>query len=103
MPNESSGPRWYTVRCLFGSARGEGFSYEERMTLWYTESFDNSSGFSVGSWNTPCTTTNNATTPCNLPGYAVQVRVTYSFPMNIPFWGSKTIPITSVSKMMINE
>ena len=41
MANESSGSQWYTVRCLFGSARGEGFSYEERMTLWYTESFDN--------------------------------------------------------------
>jgi len=41
MPNESSGTQWYTVRCLFGSARGEGFSYEERMTLWCTDSFDN--------------------------------------------------------------
>jgi len=40
MPQESSGPQWYTVRCLFGSARGEGFTYEERMTLWYTDSFD---------------------------------------------------------------
>jgi hypothetical protein len=41
MPNESSGPQWYTVRCLFGAAQGEGFSYEERMTLWCTDSFDN--------------------------------------------------------------
>ena len=28
------------MRCLFGSARGDGFTYEERMTLWYTDSFD---------------------------------------------------------------
>jgi hypothetical protein len=41
MPNESSGTQWYSVRCLFGSVRGEGFSYEERMTLWCTDSFDN--------------------------------------------------------------
>jgi hypothetical protein len=41
MPNESSGPQWYTVRCLFGSTRGEGFAYEERITLWCTDSFDN--------------------------------------------------------------
>jgi len=40
MPDASPGPRWYTVRCLFGSSRGEGFTYEERMTLWYTDSFD---------------------------------------------------------------
>ena len=41
MPKDTSGPQWYTVRCLFGSARGKGFSYEERMTLWCTDSFDN--------------------------------------------------------------
>ncbi len=41
MPQESPASQWYTVRCLFGSARREGFSYEERMTLWYTDSFDN--------------------------------------------------------------
>ena len=41
MPTESTAPKWYTVRCLFGSARGEGFVYEERMTLWYTDTFEN--------------------------------------------------------------
>jgi hypothetical protein len=71
-------------------------------TTWYTESFDNSSGYSIANWSA-CTTANNATTPCNLPGYQVQVQVTYNFPLNIPFWGHKTIPITSVSRMMIDE
>ena len=41
MAKESPASQWYTVRCLFGSARGEGYSYEERMTLWCTDSFDN--------------------------------------------------------------
>jgi len=41
MPNESSGLQWYTVRCLFGAERDKGFVYEERMTLWCTDSFDN--------------------------------------------------------------
>ena len=69
---------------------------------WMTETFAGASGFSVASWSA-CTTTDNATTPCNLPGYAVQVQVTYNFPLNIPFWGQKTLPITGVSQMMIDE
>ena len=69
---------------------------------WYSVTYDNSSGFSKAQW-TQCTTSDNTATPCNLPGYQVQVQVTYNFPLNIPFWGRKTIPITSVSRMMINE
>ena len=45
MPNESSGPQWYTVRCLFGAPRGRGFVYEERLTLWCTDSFENAISF----------------------------------------------------------
>jgi len=41
MPDESSGPTWYTVRCLFGTEGERGFVYEERITLWCTDSFDN--------------------------------------------------------------
>jgi hypothetical protein len=41
MTNQSAAPQWYTVRCLFGSARDRGFVYEERLTLWCTDSFDN--------------------------------------------------------------
>lgn len=65
---------------------------------WYTRSNDNSKGFSIASWDTACTTSS-----CNAVGNAVQVAVTYNFPLNIPFWGSKTLPITGVSKMMISE
>ena len=70
---------------------------------WYTESFDNSSGFSVGSWDSSCTST-NINNSCNNIGNSVQVAVVYNLPLNIPFWrGGRTIPITGVSKMMISE
>jgi hypothetical protein len=45
MPTEATAPQWYTVRCLFGAARGKGFVYEERLTLWCTDSFDNAISF----------------------------------------------------------
>jgi hypothetical protein len=45
MPKDSSGPQWYTVRCLFGAPRDKGFVYEERMTLWCTDSFENAISF----------------------------------------------------------
>jgi hypothetical protein len=32
--------RWYSVRCLFQSPQEDGFSYEERVTLWRADSFD---------------------------------------------------------------
>jgi len=63
---------------------------------WFSRSNDNSSGFSNGSWNTPC-----ATAGCNAIGNAVQVTVTYNFPLGIP--GGRTLAITGVSKMMISE
>jgi len=66
---------------------------------WFGRLNDSSGGgFSVASWDTPCTTAG-----CNAIGNAVQVAVTYNFPLNIPFWGNKTLPITGVSKMMISE
>jgi len=33
-------PQWYTVRCVFQSDSDDGFAYEERVTLWQAESFD---------------------------------------------------------------
>jgi hypothetical protein len=65
---------------------------------WYTRSNDNSGGFSNASWTPACTTSG-----CNAIGNAVEVSVVYQFPLNIPFWKNKTLPITGVSKMMISE
>ena len=65
---------------------------------WYTRTNDNSSGFSIAKWDTACTTTG-----CNNIGNAVKVAVTYQFPLNIPFWSNRTLPITGVSMQMITE
>ena len=64
---------------------------------WFSR-FNTSSGgtFSVASWDTPCTIAG-----CNAIGNAVQVTVTYNFPLAIP--GGRTLAITGVSKMMISE
>ena len=31
---------WYTVRCVFQAPQDEGFSYEERVTLWQADDFN---------------------------------------------------------------
>ena len=40
---------------------------------------------------------------CKVPGNEVQVTVSYNFPLSIPFWTSKTIPISSTSTMVISQ
>lgn len=40
---------------------------------------------------------------CNLPGSQVQVKVTYSFPLEIPFWGSRNLSIDSSSNMVYQQ
>ena len=65
-------------------------------STWFSRSNNNLSGFSIASWNTPCTAAS-----CNAIGNAVQVVVTYNFPLGIP--GGRTLAINGVSKMMISE
>lgn len=85
-------------------------------TTWYVEQFTATSGFSVGDWSQSCgsasgstaggsssCTVNGSSYTANNIGNAVQVQVTYQFPLGIPFWGSKTLGITGQSKMMISE
>ena len=71
---------------------------------WYSQNFTapSGTGFSTADWNTACTDT-SSTNNCNNIGNAVQVSVVYQFPLHIPFWGGKTLPITGVSKMLISE
>ena len=40
---------------------------------------------------------------CNDPGDAVQVQVTYSFPLNIPFWKNQSLNLKSTSQMVIAQ
>ena len=49
---------------------------------------------------TVCTAT---LTPCNKPGNPVQVTVTYTFPLVIPFVPSRTLTMSSTSQMTISQ
>jgi hypothetical protein len=40
MPDDSSDLPWYSVRCVFQTRSGDGFAYEERVTLWQSDSID---------------------------------------------------------------
>jgi len=50
-------------------------------------------------------TTWSACTPCNAPGDAVEVQVTYTFPLGIPFWpkSGSLIHMSSSSQMTISQ
>jgi Flp pilus assembly protein TadG len=67
---------------------------------WYNVTFDNSGAFSVASWSAPACT---SSTGCNNVGDAVLVQIVYQFPLHIPFWGNKSIPIASTSQAVIME
>lgn len=64
-------------------------------------------------WLTPSTSGTPPTTtwscpaaqqPCpNAPGSLVQVQVTYAFPLSIPFYGKKTLSLTSTSQMVVAQ
>jgi Flp pilus assembly protein TadG len=79
---------------------------------WYEASVVNpgNGNFSTTSWPTACASNTTTTTGgvsytynCNQVGNAVQVKISYPFPLNIPFWKQVTIPISSTSQMVINE
>jgi Flp pilus assembly protein TadG len=41
---------------------------------------------------------------CDVPSFnAVQVQVTYNFPLNIPFWRSTTLSMSSTSQLPISQ
>jgi Flp pilus assembly protein TadG len=49
------------------------------------------------------TTCTGTLKPCNTPGSAVQVKVTYTFPVVIPFVPSRTLTMSSTSQMVISQ
>jgi Flp pilus assembly protein TadG len=57
------------------------------------------------SWDTVCTSTvpSASAVECNTPGEAVQVIVTYRFPLAIPFWKNASLNLNARSQMVINE
>jgi hypothetical protein len=38
--DEPPDPKWFGVRCVFQSPAGDGYAYEERVTLWQAEGID---------------------------------------------------------------
>jgi Flp pilus assembly protein TadG len=60
-------------------------------TTWYNPSASLSSP-------TVCTTGT-----CNAPGNIVQVQVVYTYPLSVPFYGKKTLSLTSTSEMVIAQ
>lgn len=44
----------------------------------------------------------SASTP-NTPGNQVQVQVQYNFPLDVPFWHSSALTVTSTSTMVISQ
>jgi Flp pilus assembly protein TadG len=73
-----------------------GYPYASHLTAtttWYS-----ASSTTPTTWTTQCTSGT-----CNAPGNMVQVKVTYAYPLNIPFVPSYSINITSTSAMVIAQ
>ena len=88
--------------------QGLGFPYSSGLTA--TATWLAPTGGSPNQWNISCTTATDTNTlsalkgdACNYPGHAVQVQVTYSYPLAIPVWGVHSINIVSTSQMVIND
>lgn len=64
-------------------------------TSWYTAATSSPSSTTPQSWSS-CSGSG-----CNTPGNQVQVTVSYSFPLGIPFWKTKTLNLSSSSQMVI--
>ena len=70
---------------------------------WWSASVGPGAGaYSTTNWNSQCTTTDLNGNACNTAGNAVQVTITYAFPLNVPFWRNTTLNLSSTSRMIIN-
>ena len=70
---------------------------------WWSGSVGPGTGaYSTTTWNSQCTTSDLNGNACNTAGNAVQVTITYAFPINIPFVSNRTLNLSSTSRMIIN-
>jgi Flp pilus assembly protein TadG len=73
------------------------------VTWWVATQTTDAGGNPTTVWTTPCTTAVDANgNACNAPGNAVNVVVTYGFPLSIPWWKSSLVKVSSTSQMVIN-
>ena len=71
-------------------------------TWWIASSTGSAGVASHFTWATQCTGATDASgIACNNPRNAVQVVVTYNYPLWIPFWKSATLPMSATSWMVI--
>jgi Flp pilus assembly protein TadG len=55
------------------------------------------------SQSAPTTWTVECAVQCAQPGNAVQVQVTYTYPLYVPFWKDSSVNISSVSQVVISN
>ncbi|HLY42547.1 MAG TPA: TadE family protein [Terracidiphilus sp.] len=102
-PNCNLGPTNGGSSAVQTYIQGLGFPFASGITAsaaWYSPSVDSSG---VTTWPTSCTTATDAFgNPCNKVGNAVQVQVSYAFPLAIPFSTQGTLTVSSTSQMVIS-
>jgi len=65
-----------------------------------------SAGATTWAYDSKCNSTSDTDTSgnaCNNVGNMMNIKVTYNFPFNVPFWKNTTVPVSSTSQMMISE
>lgn len=101
-PNCNLGPTNGGSTAVQSFVQGLGYPYSGGLSA--TAAWFSPSGAPGNTWTTACTTATDANgNPCNQPGNAVQVTVTYSFPISVPLVGVQSINLSSTSQMMISE
>lgn len=107
--------RWAMVRgsqCRYDSATMPDCGALQSDIQTYVQGMDypgiNSNNITVtANWALPSastpTTWTTCATQCNAPGNTVTVNVTYAFPLNLPFFQSTTLNMSSTSSMVITQ
>jgi len=99
--SSTNNPLYTYISNLGAPALGSG-SLTVSPTWWKGTVTSVAGSASSTDWNTSCTAATDVNgIPCNYPGNAVRVIVTYTFPLNIPFWRSASLTMESTSQMVI--
>lgn len=103
--NVSTGYCSPTSTDAYGADNADIQAYVRSIGYPFASTLTTSTTWLSSSGGTPATWSNCGTTPknCNSAGNQVQVTVSYSFPIGIPFWTNTTIPISSRSSMVIAQ
>ena len=93
-----------TSSATTGATNADIQTYVNSLGYPFSGSLTTSTTWCVASSSTPTTWTSCGTTSAyKTAGSQVQVTVSYSFPIAIPFWKNTTIPVSSTSSMVLSE